>query len=399
MRHLFVAPLGSAFGEALHGIRIARQLVAAGHEVVVLAPAAMHPLIDDAPVMFGRIDLALPHLDAQLGGLIRRLRCDTVVLVDAAAVGKVARALHLDVRAFTHPGVPVIALDCWNLPAQPIVWDYGVHATEMLSREIHAIERRLIPVPIAALDTPGGFAALPVIAPSSRDERIAVRAELGLHADDRLIVWPSASWQHAESHTDPKLASLAAALPALILPRLDRLGPSVHIAHVGPHPFADAVAHATRYRYLAQLAPRRFERLIAAADLVIGFNMIASSIATAIAARTPVLVGTSEIAATTTEGLDVPVAVRAALDANLPLTPILAWPLRLDTVLGPTLSANPLLDAIRRVEVFDEAAYVRGCRELLFDSVSADAHRHRQDGYARRVAALPAGHERLIALL
>jgi len=404
MRHLFLAPLGAAFGEALHGIRIARQLVATGHEVVFLAPAAMHTLIDDAPVQFGRIDLALPRLDQQIGSLLRRMKCGSLVLVDAAAVGKVARAFRLDTRAFTHPDVPVIALDCWNLPAHPVTWEYGAHVTEALAPEFHQIERRLVPVPIASPEVKGGFMAMPPIAPTSVADRHQLRAELGLGDRDRLILWPSSSWQSAESHTDPALARLAAALPALILPRLDQLGPRVHVVHVGPVAFAGAEQLAPRYRFLSQVAPRRFEQLVAAADLVIGFNSIATSLATAIAVRTPILVGTTTLRADTmlevehALGARLTPAVRAAIAPNLPVAPILAWPLRLGAVLSPMLADNPLVGAIGRVDPFEEAAYLDACRELLFDAAAADAARQRQDDYHRRVLALPAGHEQLLSL-
>ena len=403
MRHLFLAPLGSAFGEALHGVRIARQLVAAGHEVVFLAPAAMSTVIDDAPVQFGRIDQVLPRLDAQVADAIRDQRCEALVLVDAAAVGKVARTFQLDVRAFTHPGIPVVALDCWNLVPQPVRWEYGATAHETLAPEIHAIERRLVPVPIASPDVRGGFRAMPEV--SAHVDRRAIRTQLGLDDQDRLILWPSASWQAAESHTDPGLARLAAMLPELILPRLDQLGPRVHVIHVGPTPFANAAQLAPRYRFLSQLLPRNYEQLVASADLVIGFNSVATSVATAIAARTPILVGTTSLRADTMAEVEQALgdrltpAVRAALAPNLPLAPIHAWPLRLGEVLEPVLADNPIDSALRRVDPFDEAAYVEACRELLWDPATAGSLRLRQATYHRRVVALPAGHELLMALL
>lgn len=405
MRHLFLAPLGSAFGETLHGIRLARQLVATGDEVVLLAPASTATMIGDAPVTFGRIDQALPHLDKQIGGLIRRMKCSSLVLVDAAAVGKVARAFGHATRAFTHPDVPVVALDCWNLPAQPIVWEYTAQVGEMLPVEFHQIARRLIPVPIAPPEIAGGFMAMPDAAPISTEERSRVRAELGIGDGDRLIVWPSATWQAAEIHTDPVLARLAAALPTLILPRLDQLGPRVHIVHVGHAPFPGAEQIAPRYRFLTQVPPQRFEQLVGASDLMVGFNSSATSIATAIAVRTPVLVGTTTLRATEMSEVEhafgdrLTPAVRSMIAANLPLGPIHAWPLRLDAVFAPLLAANPLDHAIRRVDPFDEGAYVEACRELLFDAAVADALRDRQDAYHRRVRAVPAGHEQLRALL
>lgn len=405
MRHLFLAPLGSAFGETLQGIRIARQLVATGDEVVMLAPAASHTLIGDAPVEFGRIDQALPHLDQQIGGLIRRMKCSSLVLVDAAAVGKVARAFRLATRAFTHPDVPVVALDCWNLPVQPIAWEYSAQLAETLPAEFHEITRRLIPVPIAAPEVAGGYMAMPDVAPISTAERGRVRAELGVGDGDRWILWASASWQSEDSHTDPVLARLAAALPALILPRLDQLGPRVHIVHVGPVAFAGGDQLAPRYRHLPQVAPQRFEELVGAADLVIGFNSIATSIATAIAARTPILVGTTTLRATSMPEVEhalgdrLTPAVRSMIATNLPLAPLHAWPLRLGAVLAPLLANNPLADAIRRADPLDEGAWVEACRELLFDATAADALRERQDAYHRRVRAVPAAHEQLRTLL
>ncbi|MGN6110940.1 MAG: DUF6365 family protein [Kofleriaceae bacterium] len=406
MRHLFLAPLGSAFGEVLHGIRLARGLAERGHGVVFLAPARLHPLLEGEPVAFGRIDLALPHLDRQLPALIGRQRCDTLVLVDAAAVGKTAHALRLDPRAFTQPGVPVIALDCWNLPAQPVAWDYGSHR-ETLSPEFHQLERRLVTVPIAPPDAPGGFAAIPSLAPLSAAERAQLRGELGLGADDRLILWPSASWQHAENHEHPELARLAGALPALILPHLARLGPRVHVVHVGPLPFPGGAA-APQYRFSSQLAPRAFERLVGAADLVLGFNAVASSLATAIAARTPIVLGASMLRARSLEeaagalGDRLSPAVRgwlAELLPHVPLRPMRAWPLGLDALLAPTLAGNPFYAAMQVADPLDETAFVEACRALLFDPAAADALRQRQDAYHRAVMRLPSGPERLLSCL
>lgn len=402
---MFLAPLRSAFGETLHGIRIARQLIATGDEVVLLAPAAIRTLIDDARVTFGRIDQGLPTLDKQIGGLIRRMKCSSLVLVDAGAVAWIVRALGLASRAFTHPDVPVVALDCWNLPPEPNVWEYSEQTQEALPAEFHQIARRLIPVPIARPEIAGGFTAMPELAGLATEEHDHIRAELGVGTGDRLIVWPSASWQSADLHSDPGLVRLAAALPALILPRLARLGPRVHIMHVGPIAFPGAAQLAPRYRFLSQVAPRKFEQLVGAADLLIGFNSSATSIATAIATRTPILVGTTTLSAADMSKVEHVLGdrltpdVRSLIAANLPIAPIHAWPLRLGAVFAPLLANNPLEDALCRVDPFDDGAYVEACRALLFDPAVADALRDRQDAYHRRVRALPAGHEQLRSLL
>ena len=360
MKHLFLAPLPSAFGELLHGVRIARALCAAGDQVVFVAPAAMAAMIEP-PLVFGRIDLAIANLDRELPHLIARMRCDSLVLVDVAAVGKTARALRLDPKVFTRPSVPVVGIDCWNLPREPVRWDYGTHE-EMLPAEFHAIEKRLVPVPFARPDVSGAFCALPRIAPVDRD---AVRARLGLEADAQVIVWPSASWQHGANHSDPVLARRADELPARLLPQLAKLG--VHVVHVGPQPFANPPAC---YRHVGQLEPARFESLVAAADLLLCFNAAATSLATAIAAGTPIVLGTS--------------------------ASVYAWPLSLSNILKPVLADNPINDAVRRVDVADELAFITACRELLErPSLLHDG----QAAYVRQVRALPAGHERLRKML
>lgn len=367
MRHLFLAPLASAFGEALHGVRLALALVDAGHEVVFLGPARLHVLVEGRRITFGRIDAALPRLDVEVRDLVARLRCDTLVLVDAAAVGKTAAALRLDVDAFTRPGIPVLALDCWDLPETPWVWDYGP-VSEVLHPAFHTVARRLVPVPTAHPDVRGGYAALPAVAPLGAAERLAERSALGVGADERLVVWPTAPWQHVEGQENPILGEIARRLPGVILPRLARLGAKV--VHVGPWPLP---AEIPGLRHVATLPPAAFERLLGAADLLLGFNAIASSLATAVAARLPVLLG------------------------QLPR--VRAWPLSLDGVLGGMVRRNPFYDAVRVVDASDEAAFVEAARALLFDGDEVAALRARQDAYAARVAGLPGGVARFESLL
>lgn len=371
MRHLFLAPLSSAFGEALHGVRLALALLDAGHEVVFLGPARLHVLFEKEGegrrLTFGRIDAALPRLDVEVEELLARLGCDTLVLVDAAAVGKAAAALRLDVAAFTRPGVPVVALDCWDLPPTPWVWDYGP-VSEVLDPAFHALPRRLVPVPTAHPDVPGGYAALPRVARLSAAERAAEREALGVAAGERLVVWPTAPWQHVEGQANPVLGELARKLPGIIVPRLARLGAKV--AHVGPWPLP---VESPALRHLAPLPPPAFERLLGAADMLLGFNAIASSLATAVAARVPVLLG------------------------QLPR--LRAWPLSLDGVLAGMMRDNPFYDALRVVDAADEDAFLGAARALLFEDAAAAAMRARQDAYAARVAALPGGVARFLSLL
>jgi hypothetical protein len=365
MRHLFLAPLGASFGEALVGVRLARELIDGGDEVLFLAPDGLAGLVEGAGLIHGRIDRAMPRLAAEALRLVAERRCDTLVLVDAAAVAKAFAALRLDLGALAD--APVVALDLWNLPETGLVWDYGPHE-ERLDPRILAFGRRLVPVPLARPDVPGGYDALPRIAPLSADARARLRAELGVSA--KLVLWPSAGWQHAAAHRDPALRRLADELPPRVLRALAPLG--VAVVHVGPEPFAGAGAFPG-YRHLPQLAPQGFARLLSAADLYLGFNAAATSLAGAIAARAPILLGQ-------------PAGMRA-------------WPLSLDRFLAPFVDGNPCYGAARVADPLDEAAFAGAARELLFDAAAADALRARQAEIEARVRALPGGRERLVDVL
>src|SRR5580704_11873932 len=171
MRFLFLAPLPSAFGEALHGARLATALVDRGHVAYFAAPSAVAATVSDARVPFVSIDAALPRLDAEVEALVLRHRCDVLVLVDAAAVDKVSRALAVSAERIASAAPRTVSIDCWNLVSPPPIWDYGA-ISEPLDPTL--LERTAVirPVPISPIDAPGGYAALPAIAAPSSAQRI-----------------------------------------------------------------------------------------------------------------------------------------------------------------------------------------------------------------------------------
>src|SRR5262249_3074281 len=125
MNFLFAAPLPSAFGEALHGARLATALVDRGHAAYFAAPSTVAVTVCDPRVTFVPIDAALPRLDAELEELVARVGCDVLVLVDAAAFDKVARVFKLSAPRIAAAAPRVVSIDCWNLVTPPSQWDYG----------------------------------------------------------------------------------------------------------------------------------------------------------------------------------------------------------------------------------------------------------------------------------
>src|SRR5205823_6383344 len=162
----------TAFGEVLQGRRLAEALVAAGDEVSFVAPSDVMPALAGAPVRRGVLEqFGTPMLDALLPQLAEHERCDSMCLVDLAAVALTfgQHGLRLDpLRTIPH----LVALDLWSLAETERVFDFG-EARTPLPDDVLAFPR-LVPVPFARPDTPGGYNAWPPNRPLGDDARARV---------------------------------------------------------------------------------------------------------------------------------------------------------------------------------------------------------------------------------
>lgn len=389
--------------------------------MIFLATAALEPILCELPFRVGYIDAALPELDRAVLQLALAERCDSLVLCDLAATAKLAAAYRLNLGWLLRSGLRVAALDCWGLgdPGADTGtrFDYGPSRAEQeeLPAEVRycGAAQRLFPVPFLAPSCGGGaFRSIDAsAAPLSQRERAVARAELGLGESDRLIVFPQAGWQCAAAQRVPRLQAIAKGLPALLLAGLVPLGASIALAHVGPEPLSDRELGALgpRYRHLGQLAQPAFATLLGCADLLVGYNLAATSLGTAIACELPVLVTPSlargetlcevraSLAAKTPAPLS-PLAESFVTEA-LPYVPLYAAPLSLDRILAPAFANNPLLGAIRTAELLDTWAITETAQSLLFAAASQQALRASQHQYLADVARLPSADEVLLRIV
>ncbi len=372
MRFVFLAPLPSAFGEALHGARLASALVARGHVVQFAAPSILQPTVPDG-IPYAALDAALPRLDVEIEALCLRVRADVLVLVDASAVDKVCRAFGLSRERIATAAPRVVSIDCWNLVEPPRSWDYGP-VSEPLDPWLLEHTAVIRPAPIARAEAPGAYAALPVLAAPTSTQRAETRRRFGLAEGRPLIVWPTARWQLPDSHDNPALARVAARLPALVAPALATLGDEVDIAHVTPRPLTTTIAS---YRAIAPLPAAGFEALIGAADVVLSFNAAATSLATAVS-------------------LGVPTALCAARDPAGAEHKLWAWPLSLEQILEPTVRDHPFYATMSLVESLAGDELVAALRALLFDPSVRDERRAAQARYRDAIATLPDGVDLLL---
>lgn len=389
-KHLFVAATAMGFGEALLGVQLATALHGAGDQILFLAPSGLQKAIRAAPVRYGRIDLALSRLDEAILDTARNEGCDSIVLIDLVAVYTFFGINGRRFDQFLQSEIPILALDVWNVPEAGLAWDYFPE-TFQLGEDVKQAVHRLVPVPFVRPTVECAYNALPGPIRQSADERSEVRGRLGLRPEERLIFWPSATWQHASQQLHPVRQRMAAALPELICPYLESAlaEAPAQILHIGPEPFAAASRLGSRYRHLPQQPASEFTRLLAASDLLLSFNIAATTVMAALSAGVPVLIGSLSDAS----AIPPTPAAQAFAERAAPVYPFRAWPLSLSKLLAPVLKDNPYLGAIRNADVLNQSAFTFAISELLSPDGSA-MQRQRQARYVEIVRSLPSPTER-----
>jgi hypothetical protein len=385
--HLFLVANAAGFGEISVGLRLAHDLSRRGERVVFLAPRDARVVLEKEPFAFEPIDDAYWDLERRTRALVRAHGCASLVLVDVTSVLLALHTLCLETDWLERFDMPVVALDYWDLRRAGPAWDLGSE-TWPLPPEARRLGRRLVPAPLARPDAPGAFDALP---PSSGADPAAEREALGIPADGKLVLFTSSRFQLPELQMRTAGKRLAQKLPTWTAQLLDRLGAGVHVAHVGPAPFAAWRRWGERYRWLGQLPAQKLQAVLGAADLMLSFNTPGATTMAAVAAGVPALAAMNSRFIRSVEeaaavlGRDPSDDLRRWLAEVVPLHPFHVWGLGLYHFAEPVLRDNPYLAAFRQVEVLDEDVFVDACRGLLYEETERDRLRSRQEEYRETV--------------
>jgi len=387
----FVAPVAKGWGEAVLGLRIARELIERGHRVTFAAPRSLGPLLRSSGVEPIALNEHRQRLSQVVPRLLARSNSTALLLVDAATWSWRPLAGRAFLRRLD---LPVIALDVWGIGEPGFRWDFS-DSVPVRPDPVPA-QLRLLPVPFLRPSArKGSYDALPRLTLTSRSARRACRDALGVAARERLILLTSARWQ---SGTQPSVQAnrLARLLPWLAAALVGRAGGGVRVLHVGPEPwFPFRIALRRRYRWSPQLAPAAFESALRAADLLLSFNAAGTASSSAIALGIPVLTGINSNAFGSIDqalgvlGADCSPLLRAWLRHAVPLYPFAMWPLGLHRVMLRALARNPYRQLINPTEILQEDQFVARLRELLYDIGARRALSEAQAGYRQRVARLP----------
>lgn len=389
--YLFLATARAPFGEALCGLDVAMAAHGAGDRVAFLHHSALTRLFANVPFSRGTIDVALADLPAAIRGAVASRGFDIVVLVDALSVLGTIGPDRLRALIATC-GARVVALDLWSCHETSMVWDVSDLETP-IDRVVLDVPA-LRPAPVARPEAPGAYRALPAVVPASPHERARIRDSLAIGEHERVVVTTVGSWQLAEQYPAGHARRLADAWPALIAQLARRLAPC-RLVHVGPAPFVPAIAG---YRHFPQLAAEDFRHLLAASDLLLTGNIMATSIAAAIALDVPVLALGNSVAGATLDELEAGSGAPLTADARAWVAPILPLrrfavsPLGLHAFVAPVLARNPYRDAVGHAEALDFEGTAARARALLDDATAARSAMAR---YRTQIAALPGPYERL----
>jgi Family of unknown function (DUF6365) len=375
--HLFLALANAAWGELLYATRVARQLTSAGDRVLFLAPAGTEVMLRGTG-----IPLFALHWDwvSQVKRMIATERCASLVLVDVAITYTYLEAAKLAPTFLGEISVPVIGIDVWNLETTDLKMERGA-AGWAISEYSRELSRRLIPSPMirpTGWSNPlaaGVYNSLDEEVPT-RTECATVRTQMGLGERDRLILLPMASWQQPEHDpTDPYVARLCRQFPALLAAQLARLRPEVRVLQIGVRAIPELAATlGSRYRVLPQLPRSAFLAALGAADLLLSFNTLATTIAAAALLDVPCLLGRNSYRGQTVDELvgQLPFspteATRATLAKLVPLYPFRVWPFGLYQFTAPIVAINPCIEMTHGFEILDEEGFVAAASALLWDS-------------------------------
>jgi hypothetical protein len=397
VKFVVIAPNGRTSGETGLGLQIARELRAGGHGVQFVVPA--QPAVVEkvkkqgfSGQLFGPRPTPAASLREAVDQIVARESPDALILADYMLTALILASAGGSESLLRHRR-PVVAIDPWDLGITGFSIDNSDGSTVNIPNWLDLLACRLTPVPVTRPDgPPGSYAALPQIRAKRPSARPEILRSLGLGADDRLLLFPSSSWQHA----DVGMPNIVSLIPALLALYLGRLGRNVHLLHIGPSP---CEIRTPNYRWMGNIDADMFERLLVSVDAVIAPNAASATLVSAAAAGVPAIALVNSMSLLTEDD----VAARAptwspefrrVVAAAIPVRPFLMWPIGWSAFLAPLMSGNPCKLVIEHLELLDELSVIVRLEKILFGGHD-EVWERRAARYRRMIEELPTATEAL----
>lgn len=410
MKALFLAASSEAWGETLIGLSLARKARYAGVESRFVIDPHTQLLLADSGFAYEVLDPGNAEAAERLiDAAVRDFAPDAIVLSDYFMYVRLA-----DIREGFDPWFidrykrPIVPIDFWELDAGSEEGDiFGGRGQSIFEERGRLTELcpRLRPVPPCHISQSSGRAlAFSVCDEDARPSPSAtnrIRKELGVPSDGRLILLTMPKWQ-LERFGDPDGDRVADLVPALLGHYLRQLPEGTHFGLVGEVPPRLALPHE-RTHLLPPCAPRRFDDLVASADLFISLNIPSTTLARSVMSDVPSVVVINSYGFRDTherdrvlDALDAGPFVRTWSERCTPLYPFRLWPLGCYKFLEPLLAHNSYSTTFAQAELLDEPGTVLLVKRLLYDAQTQAALQEARAAYRAELSKLPDAGETLV---
>ncbi len=398
-----------AYGDTLVGIGLTNQLRAAGVESHYVITGAAEALVRHHSYPYTVIEPAQGrNVRGVVDSVVREFRPDAIVLADYLNHwGTLVRGFDTDPWFIDDYRLPILPIDIWEWENTSFRFDVcgRVHEREV-SRRILDLPAHLRPVPVCHLDAGAAGRGFPyrVLPPERRlsaAQRRAVRTDIGVGGQDRLVMVPMAAWQH-QRKDQPGMTEmvhrLAERVPGLLVSYLKRLPATTHFLLIGTGvPEAFRALPAEQVHILPLCPPDRYDALLASSDAVLSLTTTGLTVTRAILADIPAMLLTNRFHVPDAAAIGTVEAalgglsplVRTWLLDTVPIEPFRMWPKGQHAFLEPLLRNNPHVETLVHRELLDEEGVVTGLEALLHDPDTRDRLTERRARYVAAVDALP----------
>lgn len=398
-----------AFGDTLVGVGLTNQLRDVGIDAHYVITGATEALVRHHGYPYTLVEPGPGHdVRAVVDRVVREFRPDAFVLAEYLNYwGTLVRGFGVDPWFLDDYHLPVLPIDVWEWENTPFRFDVcGREHEREVSRRILDLPAHLRPVPVCHLGAGAAGRGFPyrILAPEqplTAAARRAVRAELGVGEQDKLLMVPLAPWQQP-GRNDPGITEmihrLATRVPALLASYLEQLPGSTHFLFIGHSvPTAFRALPPERLHILPLCPPERYDALLASADALLSLNATQVTMIRAMLRDIPALLITNRFTVPDADTADtvgqelggLGPHVRAWLRDTAPIAPFRMWPKGLHAFMEPVLSDNPYTGAILHRELVDEEGVVADLTALLHDPATRDGLARRRAAYVSAIDALP----------
>lgn len=394
--HLFLASFPGSRGEIALALRVAKDLQEQGDRIVFLIRSEHSASFSNTPFEVVTIDSMFP-LDNYMSSLVQTYNADSIILADLHSNSVWLKYSNQGIWFLNQNSVPVFAIDIYHLTEDVKYADAFFDQDYDVSYLSSVPRARITPVPFVSPDaTPDAYDALPSVVQVSDQDKKQICQDFGIGKDEKLLLMVGAKWQTPSFWQDIHIRRAAMRVPNLISYYLSRI-PNVRIIHIGPEAYHIDRNLEGRYHWLDQLDPKRYQAILASADIFLTCNLSSNTLASAVALGIPSLLIRNSFRVRTVDEAIAKIPGKPSerllnwLESTVPINCFYNWPGGYYRLLSRLLPNNPYCETFDTAELFHEHEVIEKCHKLLFDSAARQQMRERQQRYVSLVHSLPGG--------